>query len=39
MVDNRLRMAYKNQLNDYLYFVYYAEVDTPWGQNSKGSDR
>jgi hypothetical protein len=37
VVDNRLRMAYKNQLNDYLYFVYYAEVDTPWGQLSKGS--
>ncbi len=37
VVDNRLRMAYKNQLNDYLYFVYYGEVDTPWGQASKGS--
>ena len=36
-IDQRLRMMYKNTLNEYVYFVYYAEIDTPWGQPSKGS--
>ena len=36
-VDNRLRMMYKNTLNEYVYFVYFAEIDTLWGQKSKGS--
>ncbi|TYO99211.1 hypothetical protein EDC39_10354 [Geothermobacter ehrlichii] len=31
-VDQRLRMKLTNQLNDYVKFVYYAEIDTPWGQ-------
>ncbi len=36
-IDNRLRMMYKNALNEYVYFVYFAEIDTLWGQKSKGS--
>ncbi|RME22438.1 MAG: hypothetical protein D6800_11045, partial [Candidatus Zixiibacteriota bacterium] len=36
-IDQRLRMKLTNTLNDYVSFVYYGEVDTPWGQPSKGS--
>ncbi|GAB4565094.1 MAG: histidine kinase [Geothermobacteraceae bacterium] len=32
-IDQRLRMKLTNTLNDYVSFVYYAEVDTPWGQD------
>jgi hypothetical protein len=35
-VDNRFRLRYQNDLNEYLYFVYFGEVDTPWGEQSKG---
>ena len=35
-VDNRLRMMLTNQFNDKVKFVYFAEVDTPWGLPSKG---
>jgi len=34
--DNRLRLKMTNQLNDYVSVVYYMEVDTPWGMQSKG---
>lgn len=30
--DNRLRMKLTNQINDYITLVYYAEIDTPWGE-------
>ncbi len=36
-VDNRLRIRYQNNLNEYVHFVYYGEVDTLWGQPSKGN--
>jgi len=36
LVDNRLRLRYQNNLNEYIYIVYYGEVDTPWGEQSKG---
>ncbi len=35
-ITQRLRMLYKNTLNEYVFFVYYAEIDTDWGQPSKG---
>jgi len=35
-IDNRLRFKMTNQLNDYVSVVYYMEVDTPWGESSKG---
>lgn len=35
-VDNRLRMMLTNQFNDKVKFVYFGEVDTPWGLASKG---
>lgn len=36
-IDQRLRVRYQNNLNEYVHFVYYAEVDTLWGQASKGA--
>ncbi len=36
-IDQRLRMMLTNQLNDNVKFVYFAEVDTPWGESSKGT--
>ncbi len=36
-VDQRLRIRYQNNLNEYVHFVYYGEVDTLWGQPSKGA--
>lgn len=36
MVDNRLRMKFQDNLNEYVHFVYYAEIDTDWGLASKG---
>jgi hypothetical protein len=35
-IDQRLRMKLTNQLNDKVKFVYYGEVDTPWGLPSRG---
>jgi hypothetical protein len=35
-IDQRLRIKYTNNLNEYVNFVYYGEVDTKWGQPSKG---
>jgi hypothetical protein len=34
--DNRLRLKSTYTLNDYISVVYYAEIDTPWGETSKG---
>lgn len=36
LVDQRLRMKFTNTLNDSISVVYYGEVDTPWGEQSKG---
>lgn len=36
-IDNRFRLMYQNNLNEYVNFVYFGEVDTKWGQASKGS--
>lgn len=36
LIDNRLRLRYQNNLNEFVYLVYYGEVDTPWGEQSKG---
>lgn len=36
-IDQRLRMKLTNTLSDAVSFVYYAEIDTPWGQQSKGA--
>lgn len=36
-VDQRFRMKLTNKLNDSVKLVYYGEVDTPWGEPSKGS--
>lgn len=36
MVDQRLRMKFTDSLNDFVSVVYYGEVDTPWGEQSKG---
>jgi hypothetical protein len=33
-IDQRLRVKYQNNLNEYVFFVYYGEVDTKWGQPS-----
>lgn len=35
--DNRLRLKMNYTLNDYISVVYYMEVDTPWGETSKGA--
>lgn len=37
-IDNRFRLMYQNNLNEYVNFVYFGEVDTKWGQSSKGAD-
>lgn len=36
-VDNRLRVKWTANVDENSGFVYYAEVDTPWGEPSKGS--
>lgn len=36
-IDQRFRLRYQNNLNEYVHFVYFGEVDVPWGQSSKGS--
>ena len=36
-VDQRIRMKVTNQLNDEVKVVYYGEVDTVWGKQSKGN--
>ena len=35
-IDQRFRLRYQNNLNEYVHFVYFGEVDVPWGQPSKG---
>jgi hypothetical protein len=37
MIDQRLRMMVTNQLNDNVGVVWHGEVDTPWGETSKGA--
>lgn len=37
MIDNRLRFKFTNTVNDNISVVYYGEVDTPWGESSKGA--
>ncbi len=37
LIDNRLRLRYQNDINDYVSVVYYGEVDTVWGAQSKGN--
>jgi len=37
MIDQRLRMKLTDSLNDFVSVVYYGEVDTPWGEQSKGN--
>lgn len=36
-IDNRFRLMYQNNLNEYVSFVYFAEVDTAWGQSGKAA--
>lgn len=36
-IDQRFRLRYQNNLNEYVHFVYFGEVDVPWGQPSKGA--
>ncbi|MDF1580982.1 MAG: hypothetical protein P1P74_09430, partial [Desulfuromonadales bacterium] len=36
VVDNRLRVKWTANVDENSGFVYYAEVDTPWGFQSKG---
>lgn len=36
-IDNRFRLMYQNNLNEYVNFVYFAEVDTAWGQSNKAA--
>ncbi|MBE0501798.1 MAG: hypothetical protein IBX47_10180 [Desulfuromonadales bacterium] len=36
-IDNRLRLMATNTLNDNISVVYFAEIDTPWGEQSKSS--
>lgn len=36
-IDQRFRLRYQNNLNEYVHFVYFGEVDVPWGQSSKGA--
>lgn len=35
-VDNRFRLKFVNKLNDDVKITYYGEVDTVWGDSSKG---
>ncbi|MDW7709518.1 MAG: hypothetical protein SCH98_03520 [Deferrisomatales bacterium] len=37
MVDNRLRIRWQNNINEYVSIVWFGEIDTPWGQPSKGA--
>jgi len=37
LIDQRLRMMVTNQLNDNVAVVWHGEVDTVWGEQSKGS--
>lgn len=37
VVDNRLRMRWQNNLNEYVQVVWFGEVDTVWGKQSKGN--
>ncbi|WP_020677513.1 porin [Geopsychrobacter electrodiphilus] len=36
LVDQRIRMKLSDKLNENVTFVYYGEVDTVWGEQSKG---
>lgn len=36
-IDNRFRLMYTNNLNEYVSFVYFGEVDTAWGQSGKAA--
>ncbi|MHB1397998.1 MAG: hypothetical protein ACYDAI_08815 [Trichloromonadaceae bacterium] len=36
-IDNRFRLMYQNNLNEYVSFVYFAEIDTAWGQSGKAA--
>lgn len=36
-VDNRFRAKWVNTLNEYVSTTLYVEVDTPWGEQSKGA--
>lgn len=36
-IDQRFRLRYQNNLNEYVHFVYFGEVDVPFGQPSKGA--
>ena len=36
-IDQRFRLRYQNNLNEYVHFVYFGEVDAPFGQQSKGN--
>lgn len=36
-IDQRFRLRYQNNLNEYVHFVYFGEVDAPFGQSSKGA--
>lgn len=35
-VDNRFRARWQNNINEYVSAVLFMEVDTPWGEQSKG---
>lgn len=35
-IDQRFRLRYQNNLNEFVHFVYFGEVDAPFGQFSKG---
>ncbi|MFU8857120.1 MAG: hypothetical protein ACNA8S_08950 [Deferrisomatales bacterium] len=36
-VDNRLRIRWQNNINEYVTVVWFGEIDTPWGEPSKGN--
>ena len=36
-IDQRFRLRYQNNLNEYVHFVYFGEVDAAFGQTSKGA--
>lgn len=36
-IDNRFRLKYENNLNEYVSLVYFAEIDTAWGQSGKAA--
>lgn len=36
-VDQRFRARWQNNINEYVSVVWFGEVDTPWGEQSKGN--